>query len=290
MSTALPLVSVCIPVYNRADLVQATVASVLAQDYPQLEIALQDDASDDGTAELLAHLAAEHPQVSVARNPVRLGVAGNTNAVLARARGELIAMMGSDDLLEPGFLHTCVQALQQSGADVVTTGYFWLRGAEKSERIPKVRGGLYRGALRTVLLENPFNVNVSLFRRPLLERLRRRGRFVREPLVSWDFELWLRVAASGATIHYLSDFQGGCYRLHTGNVSKGGRVMYRHTLLAILANRAALLAQCPLAYRYKLSRVIWHDWRDQVRGRPVDRRVHRAAWLAMLARARPHRV
>ncbi len=284
MAHDLPRVSVCIPVYNRAGLVRETLQSVLAQDYPRLEILVQDNASDDGTAEVLAELAGAHPQIAVQRNPELIGMVPNYNRVVARAQGELVLILSSDDLLEPGFLRVCVEALHNPGIAAVTTGYYWLQEGRKTPRIPKVPGGLYRGALGMVLLENPFNLCVSLFRRSLLERLCERGKLFRERLFTGDFDLWLRVAAAGAGLLYRDDVLGGSFRLHPGNISKGSRRMYRHTNLTILANREALRRQCPFAYRYKLARILTHDLRDWVRGRPVDRHLTRAVTLALLER------
>ena len=284
MAYDLPRVSVCIPVYNRALLVCETLRSVLAQDYPRVEILVQDNASDDGTANVLAELARKHPQIAVQRNPALIGMIPNFNRVVARAQGDLVLMLSSDDLLEPGFLRICAEALRDPEIDVVTTGYYWLEGGRKTPRIPKVPGGLYRGALGMVLRENPFNLCVSLFRRSLLERVSRRGKLFRERLFTGDYDLWLRVAAAGAGLLYRDDVLGGCFRLHAGNISKGNRRMYRHTNLTVLANREALRRQCPFTYRYKLARILTHNLRDWVRGRPVDRHLNRAVTLALLER------
>ena len=284
MQASLPSVSVCIPVYNRARLVAEALDSVLAQGYPRLEILVQDNASTDGTAAVLAQYAQAHPHIRVERNPALISMSANYNAVLNRAQGEAVLPLSSDDLLEPGFLRTCADALADPALDLVTTGYYWLEDGRKTRRIPKVRGGLYRGALRTILLENPFNVNCTLFRRAALDRARIGGKVLRERLVTADFDLWLRLAAAGCTMLYLDGLNGGSYRLHAGNVTKSNRTMYRHAGLTILANRAALKAQCPLAYRYKLGRMLTHDLRDWLRGRPLDRQLTRAVRLALLER------
>ena len=48
MST-MPLVSICVPTYNQVGFIAETLESILAQDYPSIEIIVVDDASSDGT-------------------------------------------------------------------------------------------------------------------------------------------------------------------------------------------------------------------------------------------------
>jgi glycosyltransferase involved in cell wall biosynthesis len=93
-SVSLPLVSVVIPTYNRAGTLAATLDSVLAQTYPRVEIIVCDDGSTDGTASVLAGYG---PAVRFKRK-TNGGVASARNAGIAEARGELIALMDSDDL------------------------------------------------------------------------------------------------------------------------------------------------------------------------------------------------
>jgi glycosyltransferase involved in cell wall biosynthesis len=78
------LVSVCIPVFNSVKYVQETIDSILAQDYPNLEIIVQDNVSTDGTWELLQKLAKEHPQLSIAQNKTNVGMAPNFNIAINR--------------------------------------------------------------------------------------------------------------------------------------------------------------------------------------------------------------
>ena len=91
----MPRVSVIIPTYNRAALVQEAVASVLAQTYRDFELLVVDDCSTDGTREALAAWGGE---TQVLRLPARRGVSVARNAGIAAARGEWLAFLDSDDL------------------------------------------------------------------------------------------------------------------------------------------------------------------------------------------------
>jgi O-antigen biosynthesis protein len=92
---AQPLVSVVIPTYNRSALVTDAIRTVLAQDYPALEVLVVDDASTDDTPARVAGLADE--RVRLIRQPVNGGVARARNRGMDAARGEIIAFLDSDD-------------------------------------------------------------------------------------------------------------------------------------------------------------------------------------------------
>jgi len=105
----LPLVSICIPTYNRAGMVGDAIGSALAQTYPALEVLVVDNASTDGTAEVVASF--RDPRLRFVRNPENLGLFGNFNRCIELARGTLIHLLHSDDTIPPEFTETCVEFL-----------------------------------------------------------------------------------------------------------------------------------------------------------------------------------
>jgi glycosyltransferase involved in cell wall biosynthesis len=107
------LVSIVIPVHNRARMLGEAVASALAQTYRPLEILVIDDGSTDETALAIAHLVQKHPEVRGLRRPNGgPGLARETGRV--GSRGEFIQYLDSDDLLLPRKLETQVAALRRS--------------------------------------------------------------------------------------------------------------------------------------------------------------------------------
>jgi len=102
----LPLVSICIPTWNRAGLVGDAIRSALAQTYPAVEVIVVDNASTDNTAEVLASL--HDPRLRFERNGKNLGLFGNFNRCIALAKGSLIHILHSDDTIPPGFTQACV--------------------------------------------------------------------------------------------------------------------------------------------------------------------------------------
>jgi len=109
-----PLVSVMIPTYNRADFLLAAITSVLAQTYPNVEIIVVDDGSTDGTPELMQRFKDR----VIYRRKANGGVASARNAAFALAKGELLALMDSDDICEPQRIALQVACLMKN-PDVV---------------------------------------------------------------------------------------------------------------------------------------------------------------------------
>jgi len=94
-----PLVSAIIPVHDGARFLREALRSVLAQDYPRIEVIVVDDGSTDGSA----GIAREHAGVRCLGQP-NGGVASARNAGICAAQGELLAFLDQDDLWWPGKL------------------------------------------------------------------------------------------------------------------------------------------------------------------------------------------
>lgn len=93
-------VSVVVPAYNNAEYIVATMESILAQDYDDMEVIVSDHCSTDGTASLLQRYTS-HPKVSVLSTEAGGGAVRNWNRVSEEASGTLIKLVCGDDLLEP---------------------------------------------------------------------------------------------------------------------------------------------------------------------------------------------
>jgi glycosyltransferase involved in cell wall biosynthesis len=99
MSDGPPLVSICIPTYNREASVARAVVSALGQSYNPIEVVVVDDASTDDTCAKLREL--DDGRLRLHRNARRLGQIANRNRAVALCRGELIKFLDDDDTLEP---------------------------------------------------------------------------------------------------------------------------------------------------------------------------------------------
>jgi glycosyltransferase involved in cell wall biosynthesis len=114
----LPLVSVIIPTYNRIRKVGNAIESALKQTYPNIEIIVVDDGSEDDTPTLMKkfpgvqYIIQEHAGQAAARN----------NG-LRRAKGTYIASLDSDDTWNPTFVEDCVECLENNNLDFVFTNW-----------------------------------------------------------------------------------------------------------------------------------------------------------------------
>ena len=98
--------------YNQARTVARAVESVLAQDYPNLEIILSDDCSTDDSFELLRSAADNYGgshSLKLNRNPENFGLIGHVNKAFDLASGELVVLAAGDDYSVPARVSTLVR-------------------------------------------------------------------------------------------------------------------------------------------------------------------------------------
>lgn len=105
-----PLISVCIPAYNAVATIERTIRSVHDQGFDDLEIVVSDNASTDGTAELVEGLGL--PGLRLVRQPHNLGMVRNYEAVIAASRGDFVKLLCADDTLYGGSLSCELDALR----------------------------------------------------------------------------------------------------------------------------------------------------------------------------------
>jgi GT2 family glycosyltransferase len=105
---ALPRATVIVLAWNGVDYLDGCLQSVLSQDHPDFEVLVVDNASADGSAELVA---AAFPQVRLIRNERNLGFAGGNNVGLRAATGETLVLLNQDTVVQPGWLAAMACAL-----------------------------------------------------------------------------------------------------------------------------------------------------------------------------------
>jgi glycosyltransferase involved in cell wall biosynthesis len=115
-----PLVTLTVVTLNATDYLRGTLAAMLAQDYPNLEILVSDNGSTDDTASLVASMTLGDPRVRFRRNETTVPMHEHYGQCLQAARGEFFAMLCDDDVINPSFVSSLVAvAVRQPGINVV---------------------------------------------------------------------------------------------------------------------------------------------------------------------------
>jgi glycosyltransferase involved in cell wall biosynthesis len=110
-----PLFSIVIPTYNRSDLVQGAVRSVLAQTFEDFEVLVSDNCSTDDTEQVVRRF--EDPRVRYVRTPQHTAIADSWEFARTRARGSLVMMLSDDDALVRDALGRFADEHRRQGAD-----------------------------------------------------------------------------------------------------------------------------------------------------------------------------
>ena len=101
-----PLVTIAIPTFNRASLLDGCITAALGQTYRNFEVLVSDNASTDETPEMLKQLSDR--RLRVVRQERNIGLIPNLNALLELARGKFVVFVPDDDRIEPWMLERCV--------------------------------------------------------------------------------------------------------------------------------------------------------------------------------------
>ena len=118
--TALPRVTVVLPVRNEGAFIERSAGAVLAQDYPpeRIEVFVADGGSTDGTRAALHEMQARHPNLHVVDNPGGIVPTG-LNAAIRRASGDVIVRVDGHTIVARDYVRECVSALERSRAEAV---------------------------------------------------------------------------------------------------------------------------------------------------------------------------
>jgi succinoglycan biosynthesis protein ExoO len=116
---ARPLVSVVIPAYNAQETLERAIRTVLDQTVAPHEVIVVDDASTDGTRELVQALAAQEPRLRLIASSPNAGPAHCRNIGFRAAEGDWIAIQDSDDAWQPERLEKMLAAAYEHRADLV---------------------------------------------------------------------------------------------------------------------------------------------------------------------------
>jgi len=117
-----PLVSVCLPVYNAASYLLQCLKSIEDQTYRPLELICINDSSKDKSFSILSNFAKDKPWVKISQNQHNLGVSPTFNHAVSLAKGDYIARMDADDIMDPERIAKQVSYLESHPDTVIVGG------------------------------------------------------------------------------------------------------------------------------------------------------------------------
>jgi cellulose synthase/poly-beta-1,6-N-acetylglucosamine synthase-like glycosyltransferase/peptidoglycan/xylan/chitin deacetylase (PgdA/CDA1 family) len=236
-----PPVSIVVPAYNEAEVIEPAVRSLAAGDYPRFEVIVVDDGSEDGTAAIVERLGLS--AVRVLREP-NSGKSAALNAGIAVARHEVIVTVDADTVFEPGTLRKLVApfAEEQVGAVAGNTKVGNRRGLlGRWQHIDYVMGFNLDRRLYDVLRCMPTVPGaIGAFR---LAALRQVGFFSAATLAE-DTDVTIALGRAGWRVVYVDDARA--FTEAPATLSALWRQRYRWsygTMQAVWKHRAALLGK-----------------------------------------------
>ena len=196
-------ISVVTPSFNQGMFLEATLRSLLAQNYPDLELIVIDGGSTDLSVEIIRRYASS---LSHWESEKDRGQSHALNKGFKYVHGDIWSWLNSDDLLEPGVLRRVADVFAQDPEAGVVYGDCVYVGEDGETVIEKFPGEPYS---RLRHLAHRFIAQPSCFFRTKMV-----PPAVREDLhYCMDYDLWLRLAARGVKFHYVPEVFSR-YRLH----------------------------------------------------------------------------
>jgi glycosyltransferase involved in cell wall biosynthesis len=106
-----PIITIAVPTYNRARLLEATLASVAAQDFTDFRAVILDNASTDHTESVAESFT--DARFEYEKSPSNIGFFRNFNRAIEVNRSRYLAIVQDDDILRPGFIRCSIEALER---------------------------------------------------------------------------------------------------------------------------------------------------------------------------------
>jgi glycosyltransferase involved in cell wall biosynthesis len=208
-----PKISVCIPTYNRSQLLPIAITSVLQQTETRFEIIVCDDGSNDDTATVMEQFSRDS-RVKYIRHPSNIGKSNNMRSGFEAATGEYFIKFDDDDRLTPEFLSKTATILDTyPEVDFVGTDHWIIDqfnqrdvGATDSNSQRWGRNTLAKGIifqlLEVIFVQQSLQIGATLFRRQILTEVG----YMRPNMQNCeDNDLLVRLALAGKTGYYLND-------------------------------------------------------------------------------------
>jgi glycosyltransferase involved in cell wall biosynthesis len=216
-----PSVSVIVPCYRYASVLEGCIESVLAQEGVDVRILIIDDCSPDDTPEVAQRLVARDPRVTYRRHTENAGLIATANEGLAWADGDYVMLLSADDLLVPGALWRAASVMERHPRVGLVYGRPLLAPAGRPLPTPR---GRWRGTTiwtgarwirkRCRDAHNAISSPEVLVRTSVQHAV---GGYDASCFHTSDLNMWLRIA-DVADVAYIRGAPQAIYRVHPGSM------------------------------------------------------------------------
>ncbi|MBE2182635.1 MAG: glycosyltransferase [Anaerolineae bacterium] len=175
-----PLVSIITPSFNQAGFIEATIESVLTQDYPNIEYLVIDGGSTDGTLDILRRYEGRLKWISERDQ----GQADAINKGMSRATGQILGWLNSDDLYVPGAIRSVVETFTRQPEAMFVYG--------DAEAIDEH--------------DNSYGTRIHVHQTDA-DELIQMGDPIVQPASFWRAEVWQTCGELDLSLHYTLDYE-----------------------------------------------------------------------------------
>ncbi len=235
-------ISIITACLNSGSTIEKTIQSVIEQNYKELEYIVIDGGSTDRTLEILKKY---QKNISLLISEPDNGIYDAMNKGIARATGDIIGIINSDDWYEPGVLELVKKFFQRSDADVL---YGRLNKIKKNGEVvvPEI------SSIEKIRYEMAIPHPTVFIKHKIYEKY---GTFCQKYKISSDFELMLRLYTKGVKFDFLDKIMAN-FR-HGGLSEKQGKIAEKETLE--IARQ--YLSYAPLEERNYLKNILNHRYK-----------------------------
>ena len=121
-----PVVSIIMPCYQMASYIGKAIEGVMAQSFDDWELLIVDDASDDGTPDVVKTYLEKDNRIGLAVKERHSGIADTRNLAINMARGRFLAFHDADDVWHPDKLEKQLAFMEEKQAGISYTAYDWI--------------------------------------------------------------------------------------------------------------------------------------------------------------------
>jgi glycosyltransferase involved in cell wall biosynthesis len=211
-----PLISIILPTYNRAKMLQQAVASIIDQQYTNWELIIIDNCSTDDTDSVVFNFNDTRIRLLKIKNDGSIGKSRNYG--IRNAIGEWVAFIDSDDWWLPNKLAVCVDECKNDVDLIYHDLLISING--KIRKWKRIKGRVLNApVINDLLLKGNSIANSSVMvRREILEKI---GDISEDMAINpcVDYNTWLKVASVTNSFKYIPGALGG-YLIHAGGVSQ----------------------------------------------------------------------